>query len=125
MPTRTRKARAQESFGVRLARLRKARGLTQGELGDKVGLSYRMVAYYEGETDRPPAHVLPELARALEVGVDELLGLHAPRTKAPEPPVNLRLWRKLRLVENLPPADRRAVVRYIELLARQHQARRG
>ncbi|HXI54417.1 MAG TPA: helix-turn-helix transcriptional regulator, partial [Polyangia bacterium] len=59
-------------FGKRLAQLRKARGLTQTELGDKVGISFRMVAYYEGQTNYLPTHILPQLARALGVSVDEL-----------------------------------------------------
>ena len=31
-----------------------------------------MVAYYEGETEYPPAHLLPALARALGVSADQL-----------------------------------------------------
>ena len=71
-----------------------------------MGLSYRMVAYYESQTDRPPAHVLPELARALSVSVDELLGIR----RGPVVPAvtNLRLWRRLQQIERLPPAARKA-----------------
>ena len=101
-----------ETCGQRLARLRKARGLTQTELGAQVGLSYRMVAYYESQTDRPPAHVLPELARALGVSVDELLGIR----RGPAVPVvtNLRLWRRLQQIERLPPAARKAVLKVLD-----------
>lgn len=34
-------------FGARLAELRKAAGFTQQQLADEVGVSRRMVAYYE------------------------------------------------------------------------------
>ena len=61
-------------FGKRLASLRKAGGLTQQELGDKVGVSRRVIAYYEGETNYPPAHLIVPLAKALNVSTDELLG---------------------------------------------------
>jgi transcriptional regulator with XRE-family HTH domain len=54
-----------EGFGERLARLRKARGLTQAALGESVGLSQRMIAYYKAQGGQPPGPILPELARAL------------------------------------------------------------
>jgi transcriptional regulator with XRE-family HTH domain len=45
-------------FGKRLAKFRKAIGLTQQALGDKVGVSKRVIAYYEGETKYLPATLL-------------------------------------------------------------------
>ena len=49
---------AQASFGHRLATLRKAAGFTQQELADEIGASRRMIAYYEAESDHPPANLL-------------------------------------------------------------------
>jgi DNA-binding XRE family transcriptional regulator len=40
------KKRAQESFGDRLAPIRKSRALTQAELGKRLGVSQRVIAYY-------------------------------------------------------------------------------
>lgn len=107
-----------------MARLRRARGLTQAEIGDRVGLSRRMVAYYEGQAVRPPAHVLDRLATVLRVSADELLGLRAVEGEAP---VRLRWWRRLRVIEDLSPGDRRAVFRFLEALAarKKPQERRG
>jgi hypothetical protein len=34
-----------------------------------------MVAYYEGETEHAPTHLLPVLAKALKVTSDQFLGL--------------------------------------------------
>src|SRR5881628_3620547 len=70
-----------ETFGQRLARLRKARGFSQTELGQTLGVSQRMMTYYEREAERPPAHLLPPLAEALRVSVDELLGLRPVKEK--------------------------------------------
>jgi transcriptional regulator with XRE-family HTH domain len=108
-----RKLRAvSDTFGQRLARFRQARGLTQAELGESVGLSQRMVAYYESQSRRPPAHVLPEVARALRLSLDELLGL---RPAEPEPaPRSARLRRKLRDIERLPAADRKAILKVLD-----------
>jgi transcriptional regulator with XRE-family HTH domain len=113
---RTRRAPS-ETFGRRLARLRKARGLTQIELAPKLGISPRMLAYYEAQTDRPPAHLLGRLAEILGASTDELLGLSA--VKLPDQPSNPRLWRRLRIVEKLPAEDRTAVLKFIDALARQ------
>lgn len=113
-----------ETFGQRLARLRKARGFSQTELGQTLGVSQRMMTYYEREAERPPAHLLPPLAEALRVSVDELLGMRQVKEKPGA--ANTRLLRKLRDIEKLPPGDRRAVLKILDgLLARQKLASQG
>jgi transcriptional regulator with XRE-family HTH domain len=100
-------------------RLHKARGFTQtDELGELLGVSQRVLTYYERESGRPPAHLLPRLADALKVTVDELVGYE--RLKEAQAPRNPRLWRKLREIEKLGEADRKAVLRFVDaLLAKQ------
>jgi transcriptional regulator with XRE-family HTH domain len=75
-----------ESFGERLARLRQAAGYSQRELARELEISQRMVAYYEGETEYPPAHLLPMLAQALGVSTDQLLGLEPTKGRGFETP---------------------------------------
>ena len=106
------------AFGERLAQLRRFRGLTQTQLGQKLDYSQRMIAHYERETADPAAHLLVLFAQALDVTVDELLGRS--EVKEPSAKGHPKLWAKLRAVESLPGPDRRAVVRFIDaLLARQ------
>ena len=105
---------AQEGFGPRLARLRQARGLTQEELGAAVGISNRMVAYYERADAVPPGPLLGKLAQALKAPTDELLGL-AP-IKDGTSPKTARLLKRLRKVEELPPADQRTVLKLVTAL---------
>ncbi len=109
----------EESFGERLARLRKARGYTQTELGEILGLSQRMMTYYEREDGRPPAHLLGQMAEALGVTVDELLGLKPVADKPA--PRNTRLWRKLREIEKLPAGDRKAVLKLVDGMLARHK----
>ncbi len=119
-----RSANGEEMFGERLARLRKARGYTQTELGELLGISQRVVTYYERESGRPPGHLLPKLAEILGVSVNVLLGNE--REREPVQPRHTRLWRKLREVEKLPDADRKTIVRMIDaLLARQKLEKRA
>lgn len=61
--TLARKSAAPDGFGPRLAQLRQARGLTQEELGALIGLSNRMIAYYERDEAEPPGAQLAQLAR--------------------------------------------------------------
>jgi hypothetical protein len=58
--------------------------------------------------------VLQELARALGVSTDDLLG----REELPEDTSlkRFRLMRRLQKVEQLPPADQRAVLKMVEAL---------
>jgi transcriptional regulator with XRE-family HTH domain len=111
---RLKRRSAQETFGQRLARLRKARGLTQTELGQKVGISYRMVAYYEGQTEHPPTHILPELAKALGVTADELLDTG--KLASVPVDVDVRIWRRLQKIQRLPPAAKKSILRVLDSL---------
>jgi len=99
-------------FGKKLAEIRKAKGITQKELADKIGTSQRMIAYYEGPSNSIPIHLLPPIAKALKVSTDELLGVKS--SKEQFTPKNIRLWRKLRNVEKLSPQDQKNVLRNIE-----------
>ncbi len=102
----------EESFGERLARLRQAAGYSQRELARELEISQRMVAYYEGESDYPPAHLLPVLAQALGVSADQLLGLAT--TKRNGRARDTRLWRRFEKLEKLPPAERKPIIQVLD-----------
>ena len=108
-----------KNFGKRLARIRKSRGLTQAELGEKVGVSLRVISYYECESSQPPGPILVDLAKALDVTVDELMG--SKQLKEKSDPKTARLRKRLMKVEKLPPTDQRAVLKYIDMLAERNQ----
>ena len=64
------------NFGKKLSDLRKANGMTQKQLGDMIGVSKRVIAYHEGETKYPPAHLIVPISQALNITTaDELLGV--------------------------------------------------
>jgi transcriptional regulator with XRE-family HTH domain len=107
-----------DGFGDRLRRFRKAKGLTQTELGDLVGISQRLVTYYETQGGNPPADVLARLSEALDVSTDVLLGLATPNDpRASAAPETLRLWRRLRRIEDVPPQDQKTILKMIDALA--------
>lgn len=61
--------------GQRLADTRLARGHTQESLAEIVGTSIRQISRYETGRGLPSAEMLAELAMALDVSIDYLLGL--------------------------------------------------
>jgi transcriptional regulator with XRE-family HTH domain len=79
LPMPKRKTALAQSFGERLAQLRKAAGYTQVEFAAEVGITQRMVAYYEAPNAQPPAHLLPQMAQALGVSFEVLLGISQPK----------------------------------------------
>ena len=79
------KERTLEGFGRRLKEIRQSRALTQQELGEQVGVSQRVVAYYESDDAQPPGALLVDLARVLEVTADELLGIEPLRGRRSPP----------------------------------------
>ena len=60
-------------FGKKLFEVRKRKGLTQTELGKKIGASTRAISHYEREMPNPSMNLLEQLAEALEVPVKVFL----------------------------------------------------
>ncbi len=101
-------------FGARLAALRKAAGYTQTELAEELGVSQRMIAYYEGETDYPPAHLLPGIAKALRITTDELLGVSPAKATKAVKPANSRLQRRIQEIEKLDARKKRQIMQFLD-----------
>ena len=65
-----------ETFGKRLARLRKEYGLTQKGLADIVGLTHTAINYYEKDKRNPDnISIIRDIAVALETTASYMLGL--------------------------------------------------
>lgn len=61
----------------RLRKVRRAKDLTQQELGRLAGINYTTISRIEsGEAKQVYAETVRDLARALQVSSDYLLGLH-------------------------------------------------
>jgi len=111
-----------ESFGRRLARLRQVAGFSQREFAAEAGISQRMAAYFEKETAHAPSHLLPTLAKALGVSLEQLLGLEKVKNNGRRR--DSRLWRRFSQVEKLPPAQRKPIIQILDAFLRKEQAHR-
>ncbi|MCL2697331.1 MAG: helix-turn-helix domain-containing protein, partial [Oscillospiraceae bacterium] len=60
-----------------IARLRKEKGFTQEELAGKLNITYQAVSKWETGASMPDIATLPNLAAALNVSIDKLLGYSA------------------------------------------------
>lgn len=119
------KRQPKETVGDRIRQLRKARGLTQTELGEAVGVTQRVVTYYENEGGTLAPELLLKFAQALGVSPNDILG--RPRGAGSLDsalPDNLRLWRKLKQVETLPPPERRQIIQLIDALVERNSLKR-
>lgn len=95
-------------------------GLTQTELGDRIGISQRVVTYYEREGGTLSPDLLVKFAEALDVSTDALLGVQRDARHAAadiQKPASLALWRRFRRIEQFPDHDRKTILRMIDALA--------
>lgn len=69
-----------ETFGQRLSRIRKEKGMTQEDIAKRIVISPQAVSKWENDISSPDILVLSSLADILGVSVDELLGREAGST---------------------------------------------
>lgn len=63
-------------LGNRIRDLRENKDLTQKELSEMIGLTPKMISFYENAQRTPPIDVLMKLAKIFNVSVDYLIGNH-------------------------------------------------
>ena len=105
-----------EAFGDRLRRYRKRLGYSQTALAEKVGVTRRIIHYYETESKRHPGDLLPKLAESLQVSVAALLG--AEENKPDGRTIDAKFWPKW---EQLTPEDRKVVAKVADSLIEKNK----
>src|SRR6202142_4405410 len=70
------------TFGQRLRHLRRSRGLTLSELGERVGRAPSALSLFENGRREPKLSLIEQLAAALSVPVSELLSRQPPSRRA-------------------------------------------
>jgi hypothetical protein len=77
-------------------------------------VSNRVIAYYEGETKYPPAHLLIPIAKTLRMSLDELMGIK--EESLDHNPQFANIWRRLKKTEQLPKKDQKALLHFMDAL---------
>lgn len=102
-----------ETLGQRLTRLRKAKGITQVELAERLRISQSNYSDYERDNLRLHADIIIELAKILNVSSDEFLGIR-PATRQTSVK-DKRFLQELAFIDLLPKRDKDALLRTIRL----------
>lgn len=106
--------KGKESFGQRLARIRKAKGYTQTELSKKIGITQGLISDYELDKLRPYHEMVVRFAIALEVSADELLGLKEYKKSINESKPSSKLLRRMVRIEQLPDFKQKVLLNTID-----------
>jgi transcriptional regulator with XRE-family HTH domain len=94
-------------FGKRLSEARRAKGLSQSELANLLGVSAKAVDYYERRARNPSVDFVSKAAEALSVSFEDLVGAADKRTQKPGP--SKKLLRQLEQIQSLPKSKQRFV----------------
>lgn len=116
MPKGRPAAQTRPTLGENIARARQVAGLTQSQLAAALGVTQRVVTYWEREAESIQAEQLTKLADLLRVSVDDLLG----RGQSPD----RKAKQALDLIEGLPAKQQRDVIKAVEALAAKRDGKR-
>ena len=108
-----------KALGSRLKQLRKQKRWTQKELAGKVEVRFQQLNKYESGLNIPPAEMLVKLADALGTSIDYLL------TGNPiedSPLASSRLFQRFKMIEDMNPSDREAIITLIDAMIAKHLA---
>jgi transcriptional regulator with XRE-family HTH domain len=99
------------TIGKSLQSIRKRRGLTQKELGEKIGLTREAIASYEAGRSNLMITTLLDIADALRVTVNEILGLERQTVKIT---ITRRWAKRMDIIESLPESIKKHILRTLD-----------
>jgi transcriptional regulator with XRE-family HTH domain len=108
--------------GAHLSALRKTAGLSQAELALKLNVPQSNVAYWETSEKPPRSDVLPAMAQALRVKIEDILNAPAITVRKPGPVGKLQ--RAMEQAASLPRRQQQLIVDFVNTLA-QNQRKAG
>lgn len=103
-----------ETIGNRIASLRKQKGYTQNDLAEKIGIQRTLVSDYEIGRLHLSDDMIIRFSLALEISSDKILGLSKLIKESPS--TNLKLTKRLKVIEDLSPADQKKVLQNMDLI---------
>jgi transcriptional regulator with XRE-family HTH domain len=106
------------AFSQRLAAFRKARGLTQQELAEKVGVRVLQISRYENGSSQPTLDVIRKMAMALQVTSDEII--FDKHERGPEDDLKI----KFEAVTQLDTREKEVIKELIDGMLIKHDAKR-
>jgi transcriptional regulator with XRE-family HTH domain len=102
--------------GIRLAALRKEADLSQTQLAALIGIPQRTLSFYETNAESIPSNLIPLLADALGVTVEDILGISDKKAKRGP---KSKLERQLDAVRLLPRSEQKFVSKFLDNVLNQ------
>jgi transcriptional regulator with XRE-family HTH domain len=99
-------------FGQRMTAFRAARGMTQYQLADALGMKRDLVAYYERSAKNPSLELVKKVSDYFGVTVGEMLNDTAKKRTKPGPPS--RLEQLTARLARLPANEQKVVMNMLE-----------
>lgn len=107
-----------KAMGARIAQARRAKGLTQQQLADQLGIAQQTYAHYEVGNVRVPASTLPLLGQLLGLTPNELLG-HGESPRKAKPGPMSKLDQQIERIRQLPRTKQRFVMQMLDAVIAQ------
>jgi transcriptional regulator with XRE-family HTH domain len=101
------------ALGQQIVAAREAAGLTQTELGQKLGVSQRVIANWERKPVALRAEQLAALADALDVSADHLLGRPNGKPASQKGPIG-KLRQAFEKAQQLPRSEQQYILKVVE-----------
>jgi len=103
-------------IGSRISEIRKRHAMTQVQLAEVLGMDQSLLSRYERGALRLHGALVADLARALHVSADEILGLK--ELKNGSPLAERRVVRRIQEIERLPRRKKEALLSTIDSFLR-------
>lgn len=101
------------NIGRNIKALRKKKGLSQAELGLKLGVSQKVISAYERSYRLPPSSLIPHVAESLGTSTDALYQVSGDEGRA-QKLKNSELWTIVERLEEIPESERKKVFKFID-----------
>ena len=118
MPKGRPSKRPRSQFGERLAAAREHLGLSQQQLADKLGVSQKVITYWERNEVALRSDQLTAIAAALNLNVEALLGQPKPKTRGNGPVGKAR--QVFEAVSKLPRKQQEKIFDLLQPFLREH-----
>ena len=101
------------SLAQRISKLRKDLNLTQTQVADRLSITQPAYARYEAAQRKIPIDLMPDLAKAFDVSVEDLMGISAKgKRRGPQS----QLEKRFEEIQALPKKEQRFIIETLDRL---------
>lgn len=109
-----------EAIRANITRARKQKGLTQVELAQKMGITQRVISYYEKEAKTISLDAISKIAKALDISKNKILITNKEVQDLPELPVAFQ--KRIAKIKELSPKSQKTIYDVIDGMIRAEGA---